>query len=45
MKFTIVVKQVDIVEVEAENLDAAINRIKDSFEPRALLEFQVVEEN
>ena len=47
MKYKVIVKQIEVVEVNALSEEAAIKQIKDQIakqDPRALVEIQVVEE-
>ena len=44
MKYKAVVKQIDIIEVDAISKEQAINIIKNNISPKALVEIEIVEE-
>jgi hypothetical protein len=44
MKYKIILKQIDILEVDAPNEEAAIKAVRDRLDPRSLAEIQVAEE-
>lgn len=47
MKYKIIVKTIDIVEIEADGADAAIEKLKSQMEPRIVaspITFEVIEE-
>ena len=44
MKYKAVVKQIDIIEVDAISKEQAINIIKNNINPKALVEIEIVEE-
>lgn len=44
MKYTIILKQIDILDVEAPNEEAALKAVKDRLDPRGIYEIQVATE-
>lgn len=44
MKYRAVVKQIDIIEVDAISKEQAINIIKNNINPKTLVEIDIVEE-
>ena len=44
MLYKVIVKQIEIIEVNALNEEAAIKIVKDKLDPRSLVEIQVAEE-
>lgn len=44
MKYKAIVKQIDIIEVDAISKEQAINIIKNNINPKALVEIEIVEE-
>lgn len=48
MKYKVIVKQINIVDVDALTADGAIKKVKDQIlqqDPRALVEINIVEES
>lgn len=44
MKYKIILKQIDILEVEAPSEEAAIKAVKDRLDPRSFFEIQIAAE-
>lgn len=44
MKYSIVIKQISFVEVDAPNEESAIKAVRDSLSPRGIYELQVATE-